>query len=82
MVLGEKPGDPEAREFGAYWSDREAFSAAQGRSTVRPGQRTLEAELMDWSDDITYAVCTTSKTSTASGWWSGWSPVNCERRLR
>ena len=53
---GEKPGDPTAREFGAYWSDREAFNAAQGRSTVRPGQRTLEAELMDWSDDITYAV--------------------------
>jgi dGTPase len=53
---GEKPGEPDAREFGAYWSDREAFLAAQGASTVRPRQRTLEAELMDWSDDITYAV--------------------------
>ncbi len=53
---GEHPTDPESRKFGAYWSDRDDFRAAQGRSTVRPGQRTLEAELMDWSDDITYAV--------------------------
>jgi dGTPase len=53
---GDHPGDPESSKFGAYWSDREDFLAAQGKSTVRPGQRTLEAELMDWSDDITYAV--------------------------
>lgn len=53
---GEHPTDPESTKFGAYWSDREDFLAAQGKSTVRPGQRTLEAELMDWSDDITYAV--------------------------
>jgi dGTPase len=53
---GEHPTDPESTKFGAYWSDREDFVAAQGKSTVRPGQRTLEAELMDWSDDITYAV--------------------------
>jgi hypothetical protein len=52
----EHPTDPQSRKFGAYWSDREDFRSAQGRSTVRPGQRTLEAELMDWSDDITYAV--------------------------
>jgi dGTPase len=53
---GEHPTDPESSKFGAYWSDRRDFLAAQGKSTVRPGQRTLEAELMDWSDDITYAV--------------------------
>jgi dGTPase len=53
---GEKPDQPDAKEFGAYWSDRDAFRTAQGASTLRPGQRTLEAELMDWSDDITYAV--------------------------
>ena len=53
---GEHPTDPESTKFGAYWSDRDDFRAAQGASTVRPGQRTLEAELMDWSDDITYAV--------------------------
>lgn len=53
---GEHPTDPDSTKFGAYWSDRNDFLAAQGKSTVRPGQRTLEAELMDWSDDITYAV--------------------------
>lgn len=53
---GEHPTDPTSSKFGAYWSDREDLAAAQGKTTVRPGQRTLEAELMDWSDDITYAV--------------------------
>ena len=53
---GEHPTDPNSSKFGAYWSDRDDFRAAQGQSTVRPGLRTLEAELMDWSDDITYAV--------------------------
>jgi dGTPase len=53
---GEHPTDPASTKFGAYWSDRDDFRAAQGASTVRPGLRTLEAELMDWSDDITYAV--------------------------
>lgn len=55
-LAGEHPTDPESPKFGAYWSDREDFRAAQGSSTVRPGQRTLQAELMDWADDITYAV--------------------------
>jgi dGTPase len=55
-LAGEHPTDPNSTKFGAYWSDREDFLAAQGKSSVRPGQRTLEAELMDWSDDITYAV--------------------------
>lgn len=53
---GEHPTDPESSKFGAYWSGRDDFLAAQGKSTVRPGLRPLEAELMDWSDDITYAV--------------------------
>lgn len=55
-LAGEHPNEPGSSKFGAYWSDREDFRAAQGQSTVTPGQRTLEAELMDWSDDITYAV--------------------------
>jgi dGTPase len=55
-LAGEHPSDPESIKFGAYWSDRDDFVAAQGKSTVRPGQRTLEAELMDWADDVTYAV--------------------------
>jgi dGTPase len=55
-LLGDHPTDPESKKFGAYWSDREDFIAAQGQSTVRPGLRTLEAELMDWADDVTYAV--------------------------
>ena len=55
-LAGEHPTDPQSPKFGAYWSDRDNFRAAQGQSTVRPGQRTLEAELMDWADDVTYAV--------------------------
>lgn len=55
-LAGEHPKDPNSTKFGAYWSDRDDFIAAQGKSTVRPGQRTLEAEIMDWSDDVTYAV--------------------------
>jgi dGTPase len=55
-LAGEHPTDPSSPKFGAYWSDRDDFTAAQGKSTLRPGQRTLEAEIMDWSDDVTYAV--------------------------
>jgi dGTPase len=53
---GERPGDPTSKKFGAYWSDRDSFRNAQAQSTVRPGVRTLEAELMDFADDVTYAV--------------------------
>lgn len=53
---GEHPTDHQSGKFGAYWSDRDDFRAAQGASSIRPGLRTLEAEIMDWSDDITYAV--------------------------
>jgi dGTPase len=41
-------------KWGAYDADRAYFSWA--REGIPTDTRTLEAELMDWADDITYAV--------------------------
>jgi dGTPase len=41
-------------KWGAYDVDRAAFEWA--RQGYEPGERTLEAWLMDWADDVTYAV--------------------------
>jgi dGTPase len=47
--------DPKkAEKWGAYEAERRAFDFARTGST--PGVRSLEAEIMDWSDDVTYAV--------------------------
>ena len=43
-----------AEKWGAYAGDREAFEWA--RDGLPAAERTLEAQLMDWADDITYAV--------------------------
>jgi dGTPase len=42
------------RKWGAYESERAAFDFARAGSPV--DQRSLEAAIMDWSDDVTYAV--------------------------
>ncbi|HEX8067334.1 MAG TPA: dNTP triphosphohydrolase [Thermoleophilaceae bacterium] len=42
------------RKWGAYGTDRRYFVWA--REGVPEIERTLEAELMDWADDVTYAV--------------------------
>jgi dGTPase len=48
-------GDPKkAEKWGAYEAERLAFDFARTGST--PDVRSLEAEIMDWSDDVTYAV--------------------------
>lgn len=59
-----RPGTGEVGEkFGAYWEDETLFKwvrklspAEIANPTGEVEQRSLEAELMDWADDITYAV--------------------------
>jgi dGTPase len=47
--------DPKkAEKWGAYEAERRTFDFARTGST--PDVRSLEAEVMDWSDDVTYAV--------------------------
>jgi dGTPase len=41
------------KKWGAYMSEREVFEWAR---KGLPSRRTLEAEIMDWADDVTYAV--------------------------
>ena len=48
--------DERNMKWGAYMEDSESFEWARDRAELRSGQRSLEAELMDWADDITYAV--------------------------
>jgi dGTPase len=44
----------KSEKWGAYSGDREDFEWA--RQDRPESERTLEAELMDWADDVTYAV--------------------------
>ncbi len=53
--LWEKGGD-RGRKWGAYREDAESFAWAREGVGLQEGQRSVEAELMDWADDITYAV--------------------------
>jgi dGTPase len=43
-------------KWGTYDSDAEVFDWARESLGLGDDQRTLEAEIMDWADDITYAV--------------------------
>lgn len=51
---GEAPPDAEAAKFGSYRSERAIFDFAREGSPAK--QPTLEARIMEWADDITYAV--------------------------
>ena len=44
------------RKWGAYAEDSDHFAWARDGAGLGEGSRTVEAELMDWADDITYAV--------------------------
>lgn len=45
-----------ARKWGAYASERPEFDFARQLLTPFGNDRSLEAELMDWADDVAYAV--------------------------
>jgi dGTPase len=50
-------GEKSRKKWGAYESERESLLFARELATARgEGVRRLEAELMDWADDIAYAV--------------------------
>jgi dGTPase len=46
---------PDTHKWGAYESEREFFHWARSRDTS-DCRKTAEAEIMDWADDVTYAV--------------------------
>lgn len=45
---------PKNRKFGAFHSEEDEFRFA--RASSLQGHKSLEAELMDWADDIAYSV--------------------------
>ena len=48
--------DGEITKFGVYDSDWEIFKWMRGDQRIKQGATSLEAEIMDWSDDIAYSV--------------------------
>ncbi len=48
--------EPHDLKWGAYSSEREVLRFARGLESPGDERKSAEAELMDWSDDVTYAV--------------------------
>ena len=53
-LYGGNPKKPE--KWGAYLSEAAYFEWARSDQPFRPNAKSLEAELMDWADDITFSV--------------------------
>jgi dGTPase len=50
------PGGNRKKKWGAYGSAATPFEFATGDSDGGPAEKSVEAEIMDWSDDLTYAI--------------------------
>ena len=48
------PRSPDSRKFGVYADDVPVFTWM--REGAPPGQRSFEAQVMDWADDVAYSV--------------------------
>lgn len=58
LDLNKRPikGNKHSHKWGAYDTESADFEFAMSMLPPLYGQRTLETEIMDWADDITYAV--------------------------
>jgi dGTPase len=43
------------KKWNAYPTEHDAFNSARAELGLQPGERSLEAAIMDWADDVTYA---------------------------
>ena len=55
VPVGPRPGSPDGTaKFGVYEEDRDVYEWF--RAGVADGRRCIEADVMDWSDDVAYSV--------------------------
>jgi dGTPase len=54
-IFSRRPADKQDK-WGAYDTEKSSFDFATETSDGGPHARSVEAEIMDWSDDVTYSV--------------------------
>lgn len=54
-TFAQRPAENKSK-WGAYGSEISAFTHATGDSDGGPLNRSVNAELMDWADDLTYSI--------------------------